>query len=153
MEMLIARYMHPDNGRPNEREDAKNRLEVGRSYKVTRIDVVQSYTTVWLQGLGDGLCDGFNSVHFDFYAMESVAVPEELKRPAVLGMFEAAELGVRRLKGSERVGEWIPYKFKIYSDTVQVATNYKCNKCGYDPVFEHIEELRYCPNCGAKMED
>ena len=105
MEMLIARYMYPHNGRPYEAEDAKNRLEVGRSYKVTQIDVGQWYTTVWLQGLGDGLCGGFNSVHFDFYALESVAVPEELERPAVLGTFDASELGVRRLKGSERPAE------------------------------------------------
>ena len=49
-------------------------------------------------------------------------------------------------------GEWIPYKFQIYSDAVHIATNYKCNKCGYDPVFEHIEELHYCPNCGARMK-
>ena len=105
MEILIARYMHPDNGRPYEREDAKSKLKVGRSYEVTQIDVGQWYTTVWLHGLGDGLCDGFNSVHFDFYAMESVAVPEELERPAVLGTFDASELGVRRLKGSDRAAE------------------------------------------------
>ena len=56
------------------------------------------------------------------------------------------------LSADRPMGEWIPYKFKIYSDTVHIATNYKCNKCGYDPVFEHIEELHYCPNCGARME-
>ena len=101
MEMLIARYMHPYNGRPYEREDAKSKLKVGRPYKVTRIDVGQWYTTVWLNGLGDGSSDGFNSVHFDFYAVESVEVLEELERPAALGTFEAEELGVRRSKGSE----------------------------------------------------
>ena len=105
MQMLIARYMHPYSGMPADAVDAKNRLEFGRSYKVTRIDVGQWRTTVWLHGLGDGYHDGFNSVHFDFYALESVAVPEELERPAVLGTFDASELGVRRLKGSERPAE------------------------------------------------
>ena len=39
------------------------------------------------------------------------------------------------------------------AEAVKEATNYKCGECGYEPVFQHIEELHYCPNCGARMEN
>lgn len=98
---LIAYYAHPERGRKYEREDAARVLNEFQRYYVTKVDVGQSYTKVWLYGFGQELGDGFNSVFFDFYCEETkrgVDVPYELERPTVLGLFDVSELSVRGME-------------------------------------------------------
>ena len=55
---LTAVYKYPENGyRP------ATDLEVGKEYSVVDLDMGQSHTTIWLEGMGTG----FNSVQFEFY--------------------------------------------------------------------------------------
>ena len=102
---LIAYYAHPERGRKHEREDAARILNEFQLYYVTKVDVGQSYTKVWLYGFGQEIAHGFNSVFFDFYCEETkrcVDVPYELERPTVLGLFDVSELSVRRSEDTER---------------------------------------------------
>ena len=46
---------------------------------------------------------------------------------------------------SARHGRWIPHK-TIYR--TPFATNYDCSVCGKESFY-----TRYCPNCGAKMDE
>jgi hypothetical protein len=55
---LTAVYKYPENGRGPETE-----LEVGKEYSVIYVDMGQSYTSIWLEGLDPS----FNSVQFEFY--------------------------------------------------------------------------------------
>lgn len=37
------------------------------------------------------------------------------------------------------------------SHWIEVRYGYKCEKCGGEPHFRHIEDYLYCPFCGRKM--
>ena len=39
-------------------------------------------------------------------------------------------------------GKWIEYCYQ----------NYICSKCGYIAADTDVDEYKYCPKCGAKME-
>ena len=60
--MLYARYAHPNNGYPDDRQEVSETLEVGKRYLVESIDMGQSYTSIFL----DGFMRCFNSVYFEF---------------------------------------------------------------------------------------
>lgn len=63
-EYLYAEFMYPNAGTDYDKEKVHEAgLEVGRKYKVTRIEMGGWYTDVWLEGYSHA----FNSVHFDFY--------------------------------------------------------------------------------------
>lgn len=101
---LIAYYTTLHNGRPYEREKADRMLERYERYDVTKIEVGQSYTRVWLEGFGQDLGDGFNSVFFEFFSGDDgrgLDVPQDLERPAIIGLFDVSELRVRRLNEPE----------------------------------------------------
>ena len=61
--MIIAKYVHPENGTEYDHRLADSLLSVGAEYKVSNIIVGQSYTGVLLFDY----TVQFNSVLFDFY--------------------------------------------------------------------------------------
>ena len=64
MQELYAKFVHPDWGLEyNKKKVREVGLEVGRKYRVTSVDMGQSYTNIGLAGF-QGL---FNSVQFEFY--------------------------------------------------------------------------------------
>ena len=69
--MLYARFNHPNNGWPNEREYAKNAgLQVGEKYEVEDVSMGGSYTSIYLTEI-EGV---FNSVQFDFEEADGTPV-------------------------------------------------------------------------------
>lgn len=61
--MVVAKFVHPDSGSPNDIKKAKEcGMVVGNEYRVQNIVMGQSSTSVYLEGF-DGV---FNSVHFEF---------------------------------------------------------------------------------------
>lgn len=61
--MLYARFEYPESGWPSDRDYVeKSGLEVGKRYLVEKVDMGQSYTSIFL----DGFRRPFNSVHFEF---------------------------------------------------------------------------------------
>ena len=50
---------------------------------------------------------------------------------------------------AERVGEWI-FKTNIICGNGREGAGYVCSVCGVD--FFHVDGMKYCPNCGAKMK-
>lgn len=61
--MLTAKYVHPDNGYELERQRTAMLLVEGKEYEVKDILMGQSHTTILLADL-DGV---FNNVLFDFF--------------------------------------------------------------------------------------
>lgn len=63
-ERLYAKFVNPNAGTDYDKEKVREaELEVGRKYKVIRIEMGSWHTDVWLEGYARA----FNSVHFDFY--------------------------------------------------------------------------------------
>lgn len=60
--MIYARYIYPNSGYPQDRQEVSELLEVGNRYLVESVDMGQSYTTIFL----DGFKRGFNSIYFEF---------------------------------------------------------------------------------------
>ena len=50
---------------------------------------------------------------------------------------------------AECVGEWI-FKTNIICGNGREGAGYVCSVCGVD--FFHVDGMKYCPNCGAKMK-
>ena len=81
--MLYARFNHPDNGWPSEREyTIKVGLQVGERYEVKHVSMGQSYTSIYLTDIEGS----FNSVQFDFE--EADGTPLDIyDDPKILSIF------------------------------------------------------------------
>lgn len=63
----IAEFTKPKNGREGHQDIAAEHLIEGESYIVSKVEVDDWHTDVWLEGVA-GVC--FNSVLFDFWMKE-----------------------------------------------------------------------------------
>lgn len=54
------------------------------------------------------------------------------------------------LPSAEKVGKWI-----IHSEVKNIygGTYIECSECGEKYVVQHIEDEKFCRNCGAKMDE
>lgn len=71
---------------------------------------------------------------------------------------DALNMAIEALEQQSKAGKWLiaPDEEPGY-DIAGIKTWYKiatCSKCGFiKPMIEyHIEQYKYCSNCGAKME-
>lgn len=53
------------------------------------------------------------------------------------------EEAIKAMKAEQRIGKW---EFLCHQ-------NLKCSECGYVICDDDADEYKYCPNCGAKMEE
>ena len=74
---------------------------------------------------------------------------EELKKVDTLDMparlCEAHYKAIKALEQEPKTGHWIDM-------TSGYAFNDKCSECGYIVNIQFINEYKYCPHCGARME-
>ena len=88
-------------------------------------------------------------VEFDDYSEDT----KRLREKAIVCFQKALSLGIQALE-NQKIGHWIRW----YEET-QRGTHYtesiphcKCSECNkeYDPYTSKF--IKYCPECGAKME-
>ena len=69
----------------------------------------------------------------------------DLKKKTVKENIKAYEMAIEALEQEPKTGHWIDM-------TSGYAFNDKCSECGYIVHIQFINEYKYCPNCGAKMQ-
>jgi len=68
-----------------------------------------------------------------------------------LSRADAFDIVLKHIKGDDRpTGHWI-YEHRQMA-SVPTDDNVTCNSCGVKRARMHGDILKYCPNCGAKME-
>ena len=61
--MLTAKYLHTDVGTTFDQWNGETKLELGKEYRVRKVDMAPFYTDIQL----DGVDGKFNSLLFDFF--------------------------------------------------------------------------------------
>ena len=69
----------------------------------------------------------------------------------IIPMNNALDMAIKALEQEPKTGHWIGIDEEPHED-------YECNRCGYvvSTYTANIEphtEYKYCPNCGAKMQE
>ena len=63
---------------------------------------------------------------------------------------EALDMAIEALKDRPQ-GDWVVTEHCSNAYGFRKWTEIECPFCGERPVYEDIESMNYCPNCGAKM--
>ncbi len=62
---------------------------------------------------------------------------------------EALKIATRKLCD----GEWIGVEYDGFADGCPVYETWECSACGHEHYGLSCTLTRYCPDCGARMED
>lgn len=54
---------------------------------------------------------------------------------------------------SPKKGKWEPIEYDGYADGAPVWDVWECSECGFEHKGDEDTLTRFCPDCGAKMED
>ena len=78
------------------------------------------------------------------FTEEQIQIMQELEAAQVE---KAYELG----KADRPNGEWIKTEHCLTENGYRKWIELECPFCGFRPVFELIDDMNFCPNCGADM--
>lgn len=60
---------------------------------------------------------------------------------------------IKSIPSAEAVqGEWIKTEHCLNENGYRKWIELECPFCGFRPVFEFIDDMNFCPNCGCKMQ-
>lgn len=94
--------------------------------------------------------EALEQVRWVLYSIDipSPTVPEYIEHhkqvQEVMAKINEMRNKIEALPFAEKAGKW---------KKISPAGIYECSVCGHDVMTTDIEVYRYCPNCGARMEE
>ena len=66
--------------------------------------------------------------------------------------YKALKLAIEALSAESVEGEWIVTEHCSNEFGFRKWIEIECPFCGERPTYENLDNMKYCPNCGAKMK-
>ena len=86
-------------------------------------------------------------------AIEALPTADAVSRDDLIKAYEKGlQAQVVDLTESRPTGEWIKTEHCLNDTGYRRWIEIECPFCGERPTYEFLENMNYCPNCGAKMK-